>query len=214
MSSPTIPTKLQDQLDEFKLSRAQTNPEVFALRQNETAKLIATGIEEQSLHAGDHAPDFTLPDARGGDVTLAALLKNGPVVLTFYRGDWCPYCNLTLRAYQAILPELTALNATLVGVSPQLPDFGMAMIDKADLTFPVLSDVGNYIARRYRLLFMLPESLRPYSASITQSNGDESWELPMPATFVIQPDGVVKLAFTPADYTKRLEPQLILQALR
>ncbi len=214
MSSPTIPPKLQDQLDEFKQSRAQTNPEVFALRQNETAKLIATGIEEQSLHAGDHAPDFTLPDARGGDVALAALLKNGPVVLTFYRGDWCPYCNLTLRAYQAILPELTALNATLVGVSPQLPDFGLAMIDKADLTFPVLSDVGNHVARQYRLLFTLPESLRPYSASITQSNGDESWELPMPATFIIQRDGVVRWAFTPADYTKRLEPQVILQALR
>jgi len=214
MSAFTVQPNLQEQLDQFKQQRAQANPEIFALRQRETEKLIATGIAEQSFHTGNTAPDFTLPDAYGKMVNLSGLLKNGSVVLAFYRGEGCPYCNLMLRAYQAIMPELTALGATLIAVSPQLPDFAAAMISKADLTFPVLSDVGNHVARRYRLLFTLPESLRSYSANIPQSNGDDSWELPMPGTFVIQPDGLIRLAFVPADYTQRLEPAAILDALR
>jgi peroxiredoxin len=135
------------------------------------------------------------------------------IVQTFYRGEWCPYCNLTLRAYQSILPALDPFNATLIAISLQQSDFGRAMIDNADLTFPVLKDVSNQIAQRYGLVFTLPESLHAYSAAIPQSNGDESWELPIPATFVIQPDGTVRLAFVPPDYTQRLEPSAILDAL-
>ncbi|NJO82588.1 MAG: AhpC/TSA family protein [Blastochloris sp.] len=213
MTSQTQLTNLQDQLDAFKAGRAAANPDLFALRQRETDNLIATGIAEQSVSIGESAPDFTLPNAQGGDLTLSAALKKGPVVLTFYRGEWCPYCNLTLAAYQSMLPQLEQAGATLIAVSPQQPDFARAMIDKADLKFPVLSDVGNHVAHRYRVVFTLPESLRPYSAVIPQSNGDESWELPMPATFVIQPDGVIRLAFVPPDYTHRLEPSAILTAL-
>jgi len=151
MNNSTYHTKLQDQLDEFRGGRAQANPEMFALRQSETEKLIASGVAEQSIRVGETAPDFTLPNAQGSDLTLLALLKNGPVVLTFYRGEWCPYFSLTLAAYQAILPKLSALNTTLVATSPQLPDFARAMINNANLRFPVLSDVGNQVARLYRL---------------------------------------------------------------
>lgn len=216
MSDVNTDPTLREQIERFKQAgAAKANPEVRALRQRETEKLIQAGIAEQSVHVGDTAPDFTLPDAEGKEVTLSALLKAGRVVLTFYRGEWCPYCNLQLRAYQTVLPQIEALGAVLVAVSPQLPDFSRAMITKADLTFPVLSDVGNQVARQYRLVFTVPESLRPYTAnaSLPQFNGNESWELPMPGTFVIQENGVIQLAFVHADYTRRLEPAEILSAL-
>ena len=205
---------LEMQIEQFKLAgAAKTPPEIRALRKAETEKLIQTGIAEQSFHSGEHAPDFTLPDANGESVTLSSLLTAGPVVLTFYRGEWCPYCNLALRAYQAVLPQIKALGATLVAVSPQQPDFSRAMVTKADLTFPVLSDVGNHVARRYRLVFTLPETLRPISANLPRFNGDESWELPLPGTFVVGQARVIHAAFVDADYTKRMEPAAILAAL-
>lgn len=134
-------------------------------------------------------------------------------MVTFYRGAWCPYCNLQLRAYQAILPQVTRLDATLVAISPQTPDASVEIVSKAGLTFPVLSDVGNHVARSYRLVFVLPEVLRPYTANLPQYNGDKSWELPLPGTFVVGRDGIIKLAYVHADYTKRLEPSDILAAL-
>jgi peroxiredoxin len=127
---------------------------------------------------------------------------------------WCPYCNLQLRAYQAILPRIRELGATLVAVSPQTPDNSLTTAEQKGLTFPVLSDAGNEVARRYGLVFSLSETLRAMSADLPAYNGDSSWELPMPGTFVIAPDGTVRLAFVDADWTRRLEPAAILGALR
>jgi len=205
---------LREQLDQRKQQGSAKAPtEVVALRQVETEKLIASGIAEQSLHQGDLAPDFTLPDAEGKLVTLSALLREGPVVVTFYRGSWYPYCNLQLRAYQAVLPDIIRAGATLVAISPQTPEAAAEIVDKANLEFPVLSDIGNPVARTYRLVFVLPEALRPYTANLPQYNADDSWELPMPGTFVVGQDGIIHLAFVHADYTKRLEPSDILAAL-
>jgi peroxiredoxin len=136
------------------------------------------------------------------------------VLLTFYRGDWCPYCTLQLRAYQAILPQIRELGAGLVAISPQTPDNSLSTAEKKGLTFPVLSDAGNEVARQYGLVFSLSETLRTVSADLTSYNGDDSWELPMPGTFVIAPDGTVRLAFVDADWTRRLEPAAILDTLR
>jgi peroxiredoxin len=160
------------------------------------------------------APDFTLSNVDGQPVTLSALLLHGPVVLTFYRGEWCPYCNLQLRAYQAILPQIQELGASLVAISPQTPDNSLTTADKKGLTFPVLSDLGNAVARRYGLVFSVSETLRTAGAPLPSYNGDESWELPMPGTFVIAQDGIVRLAFVSADWTKRLEPAAILDGVR
>lgn len=205
---------LREQLEQRKQQGSAKVPaEVVALRQAETEKLIASGIAEQSLHQGDLSPDFTLPDAEGKLVTLSALLQEGPVVVTFYRGSWCPYCNLQLRAYQAVLPDIIRAGATLVAISPQTPEAATEIVDKANLEFPLLSDIGNHIARTYRLVFVLPEALRPYTANLPQYNADDSWELPMPGTFVVGQDGIIRLAFVHADYTKRLEPSDILAAL-
>jgi peroxiredoxin len=206
---------LREQLEQRQQQgAAKAPPEVRALRQAETQKLIELGIAEQSLHRGDPAPDFTLPDAYGYSVSLSGLLQKGSVVVAFYRGSWCPYCNLQLRAYQSISPDITRLGATLVAISPQTPDTSTEIVDKASLTFPVLSDVGNQVGRTFRLVFVLPEMLRPHTANLPQYNGDNSWELPMPGTFVIGTDGMIRLAFVHADYTKRLEPADILTALR
>jgi peroxiredoxin len=145
---------------------------------------------------------------------LRDLLQAVPAVVTFYRGGWCPYCNVQLRAYQAILPEISSLGARLVAMSPQLPDGPLLT---TELTFDVLSDVANEIARRFGLVWSLPEELhaapRSNGKALPGINGDESWELPVPATYVIARDGRVALAAIEADYRKRLEPDAILAAL-
>ena len=210
---------LQDQIAAYQAQSAGRAPsEVSAAFANAIAQLVASGITENALKVGEQAPDFTLPDALGKSITLSQLLAKGPVVVTFYRGDWCPYCNLQLRAYEAILPSVHELGGELVAISPQTPDQSLTTAEKKGLTFPVLSDVGNVVARRYGLVYALAEELRPIylraGNDLPAFNGDESWELPVPGTFIIDRDGTVRLAFVDADYTHRLEPAALLDGLR
>ena len=167
---------------------------------------------------GDAAPDFELPDARGGSVTLAGLRSAGPVVLVFYRGAWCPYCNLQLRAFQAALADLRAAGATLVAISPQTPDSSLALAEQAELAFPVLSDVGNGVARRYGLVFALGADDRELHSGVGIDlgafNGDDSWELPAPAVFVVDAGGIIRYASVAGDYRWRVGPDEVLAALR
>jgi len=218
MASTEAPT-LAGQIQTFQQNMSgRVPPEIGAALGAETARIIHSGVAARSLKAGGQAPDFALPDVRGQVVQLVTLLEHGPVVVTFYRGEWCPYCNLTLRAYQAALPAITALGATLVAISPQTPDHSLTSAEKKGLTFPVLSDMGNRVARRYGLVFALSETARSIYTAIGSDvpayNGDASWELPMPGTFVIAADGTVRLAFVDADATQRLEPSAILATLR
>jgi peroxiredoxin len=215
----TVTTSLQGQLDALKAQLTQVlPPEAFAAISDDLAALIRSEIVAQALNEGAQAPDFALPDARGTTVRLAELLARGPVALVFYRGEWCPYCNLALRAYQAILPQIQQLGATLVAISPQTPDNSLTTVEKKGLTFPVLSDAGNRVARQYGLVFAIGEAARPAYAAIGADlpafNGDASWELPMPGVFVIARDGTVRLAAVEADFTRRPEPDVILGALR
>jgi peroxiredoxin len=206
---------LKEQIETLQQQSAgKTPPEVRERMKARRIQLTQSGIADKSLKVGETAPDFTLPDAYGQPVTLSALLTHGPVVLTFYRGDWCPYCNLTLRSYQAVLPEISLLHSTLVAVSPQNPDNTLLTVQHKELTYPVLSDLGNLVARQYRLVWSIPEDQRSTSANLPQYNGDDAWELPMPGTFVIGQDGIVKLASVNADWTLRLEPQIIVATLR
>ena len=208
---------LQAQLNERRdTSRTKRSPEVLAIM-DEATNAIAD-LPQNSLQVNQPAPDFTLPNLKGESVTLSSLLKKNPIVLTFYRGGWCPYCNMQLRAYQAILPEIEALGAKLVAVSPQTPDESLSTAEKDALSFEVLSDVGNVIARQYGLVFRLTDDLRDLYLSMNidleHSNGTDAWELPMPGTFIIQQDGTAIHAFVPADYTQREEPENILNVLR
>lgn len=183
-----------------------------------TVDLARSGIAERSVPVGAAAPTFSLPDATGEQVSLGGLLAKGPVVLSFYRGGWCPYCNLELRALQSALSDIEAAGATLVAVSPQLPDSSLSTAQKLELSFPVLSDVGNVVARAYGLVFSLPEDLRAVydrmGNDLPAVNGDHTFELPVPATYVIGGDGTVAWRFVEPDYKRRGEPADILQALR
>jgi peroxiredoxin len=210
---------LEQQLAAFKAEFARSAPaDRHALYETKIEELRASFAMEKAIGVDALAPDFTLPDAQGTPVAMSELLRLGPVVVTFYRGGWCPYCNIQLRAYQAALPEITALGARLAAISPQLPDGSLATATKNELTFDILSDVGNEVARSFGLVYALPEELRVPLRSNNKAlpgiNGDESWELPIPASYVIGRDRRVALAFLDVDYRNRLDPAAILAALK
>jgi peroxiredoxin len=190
-----------------------------ALMNRTSDSLRTPEILGRALREGDRAPNFRLPNGQGGFVELNALLKQGPVVLTFYRGQWCPYCNLELRAYQKLLPQLQALGASLIAVSPQTPDNSLSTAEKNELAYPVLSDVGLQVARAYGLAFDLsPELVELYqhqwNNDLVKWNGEGGWSLPIPATYLMGQDARIALAHVDPDYRDRLEPEAVLARLR
>lgn len=210
---------LQREIDATKSkNRANASPEKLKAYAEGIDAVAEAGIVEKALTSGDKAPDFTLSSAMDEKVTLSEELKKGPVVLTWYRGGWCPYCNIQLAAYQRILPQIEELGGQLIAVSPELPDKSLSTTEKNGLRFKVLSDVNLDVAREYGLVFELtPEVAELYSGffSMEEYNGTEanSRELPLAATYVIGEDGKVAYAFAEADYTLRAEPSEILDAL-
>ena len=185
---------------------------------HEKERLRASGLGEQGLKVGARVADFTLRNAGGEDVQLADLLAKGPVVLSFYRGGWCPYCNIELRALQRALPEINDFGAELVAISPETPDHAQHTTKTNDLEYEVLNDTGNKVARAFGLVFTLAEELRPiyqdFGIELPDYNGDESFELPVPATCVIGQDGVVRHAFVDPDYSLRLDPDDVVATLK
>lgn len=205
---------LRSQLDEIV---AQIPEAIDARITNDTAAITQSGVAP-GIAVGEHAPAFTLPDATGRSVDLAELLAKGPVVLSFYRGEWCPFCNLQLRSFQAVLPRLRELGASLVAVSPQAADHALSLTEKYDLAFAVLSDVDQAVIRAYRLHFTLSGDLEDLQVNVfhndpADQNADHSRSLPVPGTFVIDRDGIVRAAFVSADWRYRPEPAEIIAAL-
>ena len=183
-----------------------------------TKDLMASGIVERGLKVGDQMPNFSLPNALGNRIELESLLKQNIVIISFYRGGWCPYCNLELRTLQQYLLQFQLLGATLVAISPETPDNSLSTQEKNELTFEVLSDVGNQFARELGLVFTLPETLRSiyqnFGIDLPSYNGDESFEIPIPATYVVNQTGKIVQVSINADYTKRLDPESILVTLQ
>lgn len=196
---------------------ARATQEKKDLYEGGIVELRDSGIVGRAIRTGDAAPRFILPSATGEKVELSALTDKGPVVVVWYRGGWCPYCNITLKAYQDRLDEIDGLGATLVAISPELPDKSLDTQQKNELRFQVLSDVGNRVAREYGVLFSLNDQLhKAYQDGfdLHSYNGDDTGGLPLAATYVIGTDGEVKWHFLSADYRERAEPQDVIDALR
>ena len=216
----TVPmnTPLQQQIDEFIAEGASWLPtNLLQDLLSPVGQLINSGAAENALKEGAQAPDFALLDTRGTMVRLSHLLTRGPVVMIFYRGQWCPYCHLTLRAYQQALPHMQARGASLLAISPQTPGHSRILTEKLGLTFALLSDRGNQVARQFGLVFTIDEAVRgahkQVCADLPTFNGDNSWELPMTGTYVVDGSGIVRLAFVHPDFTRRLDPSVVIARL-
>jgi peroxiredoxin len=211
------PATLQEALEEKKSAWVETASQEKKRIYNEGIEdIIHKGILEQSKQIGDKAPDFTLTNATAKTINLYDYLEQGPVILTWYRGGWCPYCNLTLKHMQEALPGFKSTGANLLALTPELPDKSLSTKEKHDLKFEVLSDVGNEVADAYGVVFTLtPEVAESYQNAfdLHAYNGDVSNQLPLAATYIIDQDGIIKYAFLDPDYRNRAEPEEILEVL-
>jgi peroxiredoxin len=174
--------------------------------------VIANAQDVKGLVVGDKAPDFTLPNATGNQFSLSELLKKGPVVLKFYRGEWCPICNLDLRAIQQQLSKIEALGASLLAISPQNPDSALTAKEKNELEFDVLSDANQEVIKAYNLQFDPGEDYHN-RRDLTLLNGDGSKFIPVPATFIIAQDFTIVGAHVEANYTERMSPEEVIEVL-
>ncbi|MFT7476183.1 MAG: peroxiredoxin [Verrucomicrobiales bacterium] len=193
---------------------ANATPERKAIYGKGQQHVEAAGILETALKVGDRAPMFELPGADGVMVKLADVLKSGPAVVSFYRGAWCPFCNLELRALQRELASAQAAGVTLVAISPNTPDTSAELVDENELTFPVLSDAENAVAKSFNLVFEMEEGLVEFykaeGRNIDEMNGSEVWELPVPATYVIDTAGVIQYAYVDLNHRARAEPSEVI----
>jgi peroxiredoxin len=210
---------LQGKLDAFKIefdTRLAPPAAVEALHRS-VDELIASGAPDRALKVGDFAPEFTLPDPDGNPVSSRELLAKGPLVVSFYRGVWCPYCNFELTALEQVRSAIEAKGATLVAISQQLAPNSRKSQRQNGLGFPILGDHGGEVGARFGLRWTLPDYLRvahtTLGAVLPQFNGEDSWTLPMPARYVIAQDGTIAFAEVNADYTKRPDPSAILPVL-
>jgi peroxiredoxin len=221
--TPENPMTLQNRLDTLK---ADFEGGKFAFKPTSamldtmhrgTAELVASGQALAAKKAGDKAPAFTLNDPEGNPVSSLALLEKGPLVITFYRGVWCPYCNLELQALQAALPEITARGANLVAVSPQTAPNSRKSQRDNKLGFPILSDEQSNVAASFGLRFSLPDYLvdlyKSFKNDLPAFNNDPAWVLPMPARYVIAQDGTIAYAEVNPDYTQRPDPSELFPVL-
>lgn len=215
----TLQAKLDAFKADFKGGKAPyfAPAEIHPVMERATAELIASGQAGRALKAGDKAPVFTLNDPDGYPVSSTELLAKGPLVISFYRGVWCPYCNLELQALQQTLPQFRAAGASLVAISPQVAANSRKSQRQNKLDFPILSDTKNDVADAFGLRFALPDYLVELYMMLKNDlpafNGDPSWTLPMPARYVIAQDGTILYAEVNPDYTLRPEPETMLPIL-
>lgn len=177
--------------------------------------LLSTFDTTKAIKVGDKLPEFKLSDAVGKEQSSTELLSHGPLVITFYRGEWCPFCNIALSGLQKHLDEFKAKGVTLVAITPERPDGTLTMTEKHDLKFPVLTDLHNEYAHKLNIVWKQPETLRPvferFDHNLPVRNGDDSFELPIPATLLVDKDGIVRNTYLNPDYIKRVEPKAVLE---
>ena len=217
MSDTITDSPLAAQLQEAKEKFLTTAPAETVHHFNRFINELENGsIREKALDVGQQAPDFALPDALGLTTTLSELLAIGPVILTWYRGGWCPYCNLQLGHLQRFLPDFEKLGANLVAITPEMPDSSLTTQEKHDLRFEVLSDPDNSVARLYAGVHQLPTAIKGFydDRGVFDHYAGDVEEFPVPSTFIIDKAGIVRYRFVDPDYRKRAEPADLLIALQ
>ena len=212
-------TTIREQSDQIKAASARQLPgEVVDVFERDAAHLVEQGIPADAVKAGDQVEPFTLEDATGTPVSLDDLVAAGPAVIVFYRGGWCPYCNVALRTYQReLLPELHAFGARLVAISPQSPDQSLSTAEKAELAFTVLSDPGSRVAQSIGIAFQQADDVlaaqRQLGLDLTQVNAEGATQLPRPTVLIVDQNRTVRFADVQPDYTARTEVADIITAL-
>lgn len=215
---PPPPRSLAERLLEVRAGIAQyVRPESQQINERTIQWLRASGIADQPLKVGDDAPAFELTDQNGKIIRGADLLAAGPLVISFFRGRWCPFCVAELEAWRDALPRLSVAGASLVAISPQKVQHNAFTADQHELRFPVLSDPGNAIAKQFGIAYRVPaeqeQLYRRSFVNLPHLNGDDSWELPLAATFAIASNGKITYAHVQADYRERSEPAQVLELL-
>lgn len=206
--------KLDAMKNKFEASAPKEKIEIYNKGIEEVA---ASGVLETSKKQGDIAPDFSLPDATGEKVTLSKFLEKGPVIVTWYRGEWCPYCNIYLQSLNEIAAEAKEHDISIIAISPELPEFTISMKAKNKLGFHVLSDVGNKVAKEYGITYTLPAAVQQQfkgRLDVAGHNGDDSFVLPLAVSYVINKEGKIIYSFIDSDYKKRAEPRTLLDAAK
>jgi peroxiredoxin len=211
---------LQERLDAFKadFEANKAPPQAVAVFHKSTDDLIASGQAGHALKAGDKAPAFVLNDPDGAKVSSAEFLAKGPLVVTFYRGVWCPYCNMDLQAIEAAAADIRGLGASIVAISQQTPANSRKSQRDNRLSFPILSDPGGDIAAAFGLRWRLQDDLKKvmtsFGVDLAVFNGEPSWTLPMPARYIIASDGTIAYAEVNPDYTRRPDPSELTPTLQ
>jgi peroxiredoxin len=210
---------IREQSEQMQAAAAERlPPEVLDVFDRSIRRLVDEGTPSDVVSVGDTLASFTLSDATGSPTSLDQLIDSGPAVFVFYRGGWCPYCNLALRTYQReLLPELHTFGARLVAISPQAPDQSLSTVEKAELDFTVLSDPGNRVAKSVGIVFQqaddVLEAQRKLGLDLAAVNAEGSTELPRPTVLIVDRDRMVRFVDVQADYTARTEVDDILAAL-
>lgn len=210
---------LKAEIEEFRSSRVKEIPnEVKNIMESNSKELKESTILEGAPQVGSKLNNFNLKNHLGESISLNSLIKDGPVVVTFYRGGWCPYCNLQLNSYQRILPQIKGLGATLVAITPELPDSSLETKERHDLEFEVLSDVESLYAKEIGVVFTVRKDLQELYAKfghdLEKHNGKNQFDLPLASTFVVDTNGIITYAFLDTDYIQRAEPEVILNELK
>lgn len=207
---------LAHQLAERKQQIEQYVPAVIrAVHARVVEELKQSNVGDRVLAAGSQAPHFELKDQHGSIVSSRKILDSSPAIVCFFRGRWCPFCVTQLEAMNRVLPQISAAGASLLAISPQTVHQNELMVEQHKLAFPLLSDNGNQVARQFGLTYRVPADQQAlYQRSFVNLpfiNGDESWELPVPGSFVIGKTGVVQFAAADPDYTRRTEPSELIR---
>jgi peroxiredoxin len=213
-ASSSLVERQQQLVDKINANRSE---DVRALNNRGVQEIRNSGVLNKAINVDDYAPEFDLPNAVGERVSLYNSLENGPVVLVWYRGGWCPYCNLQLQQLQASLDEIKAAGGQVIAISPELPDMSMSTREKNNLKYEVLSDIDNRVADLYHLAYTVPDYIVDHydmSVTLNQHNGNNNMRLPLAVTYVIDRDGVVRYAFLDADYKNRASAQEIITVLK